>query len=76
MQSESVSKNQNPNDFPLPVVWIVTYWTDDTFEEPVVTPFCNKEAAIVAFDYFRLTRKHVCIDKCDVFKHFETKAGA
>lgn len=72
MQDPTLKAHQSPNQEPLPTVWIVTYWTDDSFDEPVVTPFCNKEAAIVAFDYFRQTRKYVCIDKCDVFKHFET----
>lgn len=50
------------------IVWIVTYY--DKGEEPVVTPFGNKEAAEACYNYFKLQHDGCCLDECDVYNKF------
>lgn len=52
-------------------IYIVTYWDKD--EEPVVSPFNNKDAAYKCYNYFKEIHDGCCIDKCNVFSSFKSR---
>lgn len=52
------------------MVWIVTYWDFD--QEPVVTPFNNRENAEKCWAYFKEIHDGCCLDECEVFSKFLT----
>lgn len=49
-------------------VWVVTYWSNNTEEEPIVTVFDNDDAAQNCYKYFNRKEEHCCIDECPVYK--------
>jgi len=52
------------------MVWIVTYWDFD--QEPVVTPFNNRENTEKCWAYFKEIHDGCCLDECEVFSNFLT----
>ena len=54
----------------IKVVWIVTYW--DHGQEPVVTPFNNRENAEECWRYFKDSHDGCCLDECKVLSTFLT----
>lgn len=40
-------------------------------DEPIVTVFSNKEAAIKCLQYYILCDYKCCIDTCDIYEHFD-----
>lgn len=52
-------------------VHVVTYWSDDPNEEPVVTVFSDEVAAQDCYKYFKEVKEHCCNDRCPVFSSFK-----
>lgn len=52
------------------IIWIVTYWDFD--QEPVMTPFNNRENAEKCWAYFKEIHDECYLDECEVFSTFLT----
>lgn len=50
-------------------IYIVTYWTNNSTEEPIVTAFDNQENAEKCHDHFS-KKYNCCIDKVKIYSTF------
>lgn len=49
-------------------IWIISYY--DVGDDPVVTPFDNKDAATKCYEHFIGEHDRVNIDECEVYSSF------